>query len=182
MKATFMLAALIAGTAGAEMPQKEKEELRRAEMTYKTQMQYQWKYPKEAEELKKEYKAQVARIKSKFESNQSKPVMFLATPDSMKMKAELREAKDRYLTQMQYQGQYPKEAADLKRQYEKDVARIKSGFASRCFLVGLNAEMKKQICKRPRTRTRLSWNTRARIQAKLRYLKKSMMHQKSLRL
>jgi len=129
MKA-IMFAALIACTAGAEMPQKEKEELHRAEMNYKTQMQYQGHYPKEAIALKKEYEAQVARIKKEFEAKNPKPVMFLADADSMKMKAALREAKDDYLTQMQYQGQYQKEAAELKRQYEQDVARIKSEYAS----------------------------------------------------
>merc|ERR1719235_592621 len=43
-------------------------------------------------------------------------------------KNQLREAKENYKTQMMFQGQYPKEAAELKRDLEKEKARIKREF------------------------------------------------------
>jgi hypothetical protein len=94
-------------------------------------MQYQGQYPNEAAGLKKEYEDQVAQIKRKFNSTTPETVVLLATSDSMEMKAALRKAKDEYVTQMEYQGQYPQEAAELKHQYETKVAAIKSEYASK---------------------------------------------------
>jgi hypothetical protein len=128
---TFIFVSLLICAVAEDMPVKENSELQGAERNYKTQMQYQGQYPEEAIALKKEYKAQVARIKSKFNGTTPEAVMFLATSDSTAMQAALQNAKEDYVTQMHYQGQYPEEAAELKDQYEKKVARIKSEYASK---------------------------------------------------
>jgi hypothetical protein len=125
----IIFVSLLTCAVAEDMPSKEKSELQQAKTNYKTQLQYQGQYPREAIALKKEYQAQVARIKSKF--NATETAMFLATSDSREMKAALRQAKDDFVTQMQYQGQYPGEAVDLKKEYEKRVAHIKNEYASK---------------------------------------------------
>jgi len=133
MKA-MLFAVLLTCAVAADMSQQEKEELQKAKTKYETQMHYQGQWdpvwPKGAASLKRGYEAQVARIKSEFESNNTKPVMFLAPAESTKMKAALRSAKDDYLTQLQYQGEYPQETAELKHEYKERVAQIKSEYAS----------------------------------------------------
>merc|ERR1719502_9613 len=51
-------------------------------------------------------------------------------------KNQLREAKTNYNIQMKFQGQYPDEAKELKQEYEKEVARIKSQWNASSNLAG----------------------------------------------
>merc|ERR1712187_807750 len=98
---------------------------------FKTQMQYQGFYPKEAAELKQEYTKEVATIKSKYANATSEPLLLASADDTpVEERDALREAKQNYKTQMQYQGSYPKEAAELKQEYERKVAAIKSKYAA----------------------------------------------------
>merc|ERR1712019_58525 len=122
--------------ASADESSDEKDALRRAKQNYKTQMQYQGSYPKEAQELKEEYDRKVAKIKSKYEdradssSNDAnkEPLLLASADESSEEKDALRRAKQNYKTQMQYQGFYPKEAQELKDEYDRKVAKIKSKY------------------------------------------------------
>merc|ERR1712187_980654 len=122
--------------ASADESSEDKDARRRAKQNYKTQMQYQGSYPKEAQELKEDYERKVAKIKSKYaapvdstSNDQSNEPLLLASADeSGEEKDALRRAKQNYKTQMQYQGFYPKEAQELKQEYERKVAKIKSKY------------------------------------------------------
>merc|ERR1712187_718813 len=122
--------------ASADESGEEKDALRRAKQNYKTQMQYQGSYPKEAQELKEEYERKVAKIKSKYEAPSDsssdgankEPLLLASADESSAEKDALRRAKQDYKTQMQYQGSYPKEAQELKEQYDRKVAKIKSKY------------------------------------------------------
>merc|ERR1719335_40251 len=94
-------------------------------------MMFQGQYPKEAAELKRDLEKEKARIKREFNTSEGSAVFLASEPASQEPEEEknqLREAKENYKTQMMFQGQYPKEAADLKRDLEKEKARIKMEF------------------------------------------------------
>merc|ERR1712019_303247 len=88
------------------------------------------------QELKEEYDRKVAKIKSKYEAPadsssddaNNEPVLLASADESSDEKAALRRAKQNYKTQMQYQGSYPKEAQELKEEYDRKVAKIKSKY------------------------------------------------------
>lgn len=118
--------------ASAGISDEGKTALYAAKQNYKTQMQYQGHYPKEAAELKQEYNDKVAAIKSRYagasNSGGDEPLLLASADESSEERASLRDAKRNYDIQMQYQGRYPKEAAELKKEYHQDVSAIRARY------------------------------------------------------
>merc|ERR1719230_859623 len=94
-------------------------------------MQYQGAYPEEAKELKQEYKKEVAKIKEEFAPTAAPSLLLIAGTAASKdqEKRDLKEAKENYKMQMEFQGAYPDEAKELKQEYKKEVAKVKEEFA-----------------------------------------------------
>merc|ERR1712217_274359 len=92
----------------------------------------------EAAELKQEYDRRVAAINSKYVTPERNATHAAAAPlllastgvTPVEEQKALREAKQNYKTQMQYQGHYPKEATELKQEYDRKVATIKKKYAA----------------------------------------------------
>merc|ERR1719214_76578 len=99
-------------------------------------MQYQGQYADEARDLKREYEERKARIEKRYRAaNTSAPhdLLQLAAAssqnsDNAQEAAAIKEAKENYKIQMQYQGQYADEARDLKREYEERKAQIEKRY------------------------------------------------------
>merc|ERR1719399_2747739 len=99
-------------------------------------MQYQGQYADEAKDLKRQYEQEKVRIEKRYQAaNSSSPqdlLQLAATSPQRNANAQeqaaLREVKEGYKIQMQYQGQYADEAKDLKRQYGQEKARIEKRY------------------------------------------------------
>merc|ERR1719281_1875173 len=92
-------------------------------------MQYQGQYADEASDLKREYEKRYQA------ANTSAPQDLLQlaaassqNSDNAQEAAAIKEAKENYKIQMQYQGQYADEARDLKREYEERKAQIEKRY------------------------------------------------------
>jgi len=81
------------------------------------------------EQAREEKRLREERESERHRARPTEPLLLAGVDGSEEEESALREAKQNYKNQMLYQGHYPKEAAELKQEYQKKVMDIKSKFA-----------------------------------------------------